>query len=136
MTTEVEKPNIIEPNVVLEDVTKRYEEKNPRNYDALTLARKKVEVAAMMKHWDKMSPAWLEMCWDFVENTSPERVAEIINTKEFEKPSTSDRQIKGGIIENAITVEEMTEEEVENREHRLNDFEIENKKNKLENNNI
>lgn len=109
----------VEDTLVVEDVLPRYKEPNPRNYDDLTLARKKVELKAMIAHYKDISPAWLEMCWDFVENTSKERIDEIIRTKEFEKPSSVKRDYAGGIIENAITVTTRTPEELMLREQGL-----------------
>ena len=126
MTIEIEAPL-----KTLEDELPRYKETNPRNYDTLTLARKRTELKAMVAHYKDMSPAWLEMCWDFVENTSKERIAEIIQTKEFEKPCTSTRDMKGGIVKNAITITTRTPEEIAMREHMLNDYEIEANKSRV-----
>ena len=109
----------VEDALVVEDVLPRYKEPNPRNYDTLTLARKRTELKAMIAHYKDMSPAWLEMCWDFVENTSKERIQEIIDTKEFEKPPSVKRDYKGGIIENAIDVTTRTAEECMLREQGL-----------------
>lgn len=113
MTTEVENP------LVVEDVLPRYKESNPRNYDELTLARKRVELKAMIAHYKDMSPAWLEMCWDFVENTPKERINEIIETKEFEKKPNVKRDYAGGKIEGAIEIRERTPEELMLREQGL-----------------
>ena len=121
---------IIAPEKTIHDELPRYKETNPRNYDDLTLARKRTELKAMVAHYKDISPAWLEMCWDFVENTSKERIAEIIETKEFEKPCTSTRDMKGGIVKNAIDIRTRTAEELAMREHILNDYEIEANKNK------
>ena len=110
----------VDENVsVISDTLPRYKETNPRNYDTLTLARKRVELKAMIAHYGDMSPAWLEMCWDFVENTPKERITEIIDTKEFEKAPTKERNYKGGVIEDSIDIRTRTAEELMLREQGL-----------------
>tara|TARA_Y100000310_G_C20471268_1_gene710162 strand:- start:286 stop:702 length:417 start_codon:yes stop_codon:yes gene_type:complete len=105
--------------VPIEDVLPRYKETNPRNYDELTLARKRTELKAMIAHYKDMSPAWLEMCWDFVENTPKDRIDEIINNKEFEGKPTKERDYKGGVIKGSIDVRTRTPEELMLREQGL-----------------
>ena len=128
-TAEVENP------LVVEDVLPRYKESNPRNYDTLTLARKRTELKAMIGHYKDMSPAWLEMCWDFVENTPKERIQEIIDTKEFEKKPDVKRDYAGGVIKDAIEVTTRTPEELMLREQgllpELNDGSLDNSGNDL-----
>lgn len=123
---------IIQPEKTIHDELPKYKETNPRNYDTLTLARKRTELKAMVAHYSDVSPSWLEMCWDFVENTSKERIDEIIETKEFEKPCVSKRNMKGGIIKNGIDIRTRTDAELNMREHMLNDYEIEANKKELE----
>ena len=132
MTAKVES-NLIEPEIILSDVLPRYKETNPRNYDTLTLVRKRTELKAMIAHYKDISPAWLEMCWDFHQNTSEERMKEIIDTKEFEKPCITKRNMRGGVLKNSINITTRTPEELSMRENMINDFEIEeNKKKELE----
>mgnify|MGYP003627820517 CR=1 FL=1 len=124
---------IVENDVELNDVLPKYKEPNPRNYTEMQLARKRLETRQMVKQYPEVSPQWIGWCWDFIENTSKERIAEIIETKEFEnRPQKEGRQSKGGQIYDAITKTTRTEEEVKDREYMINDFEkIEGRQNPL-----
>lgn len=123
--TEIVEPQmeIVENQLEVKDVLPKYKETNPRNYNEEQLARKRLETKDLMKHYPDMSPAWIEMVWDYVENTPKERIDEIIRTKEFETKPQKKRQSKGGKIFNAISVRTRTEEELKDREFPMNDFE-------------
>ena len=114
---------IIPNDLEVKDVIPKYVEPNPRGYTELQLAKKRAETADLLLHHPTLSPAWLAMIWDFVVNTPKERIEEIINNKEFEKPSKSGRDVKGGIIKGAVTVRTRTEEELKDRYNPINDFE-------------
>ena len=49
----------------------------------------------MMKMYPKLNPLWADLIWNFCHRTPKERIREIIDNKEWEKPSQANYQ-KGG----------------------------------------
>jgi len=102
--------NTSEP--VIADIP-RHQMKNPRNFTPIQLAKKDKELKEMQRVYPKTSPAWLEMVWDFVETKGEEAIKDIIDNKRFEVPPTKCRDVKGGVIKDAVSVERKTEEELQ-----------------------
>ena len=66
----------------------------------------------MMKMYPKINPLWADIIWNFCHRTPKERLREIIDNKEFEKPPTKEYQ-KGGIFKGCTVEEKEPEEEPE-----------------------
>jgi len=59
------------------------------------IRQRDVDTYEMMKMYPKLNPLWADLIWNFCHRTSKERVREIIDNKEWEKPSEKD-YLKGG----------------------------------------
>lgn len=79
----------------------RYEKPNKFNYDDLTLARKNKEMRELIRDFPDVSPFYIEMFWDLLENASPEEKEKM---KEWKKSKPKPRP-KGGEIVGAVTIE-------------------------------
>jgi len=71
----------------------------------------------MMKMYPKLNPLWADLIWNFCHRTPKERIREIIDNKEFEKPSQKNYQ-KGGTYVGGFV--EDKEEIVEDKEEIIN----------------
>jgi len=60
----------------------------------------------MMKMYPKLNPLWADLIWNFVHKTPHERVREIIDNKEWEKPAQKEYgkggTYVGGTVEDKI----------------------------------
>ena len=64
----------------------------------------------MMKMYPKLNPLWADLIWNFVHRTPKERIREIIDNKEWEKPPEKEYQ-KGGTYLGGIIEEKENENE-------------------------
>ena len=93
-----------------EEFTRTNYATNAKGLTQEEIERRDVETAEMMKLYPKLNPLWCDLIWNFVHRTPKERVREIIDNKEWEKPSEKNYQ-KGGTYLGA-TIEEKPEEEI------------------------
>ncbi len=81
----------------------RYQEENPYNYTALQLAKRKKAMLDMKKDYPNLPEAWLEMVYDYHENTDVEEVERIISEGEWESVGKFSNDMGGvlkcGVIE-------------------------------------
>ena len=81
----------------------RHKAANPYNYDALTLAKRQLEINAATKDFPHIPKHTIEIAWDTTHNIGTDKMNEIIKNKEWEtKPK--DRP-KAGVY-NTMTIEE------------------------------
>ena len=64
----------------------RHTPDNPYKYTNLQLAQRTKALRDMARDYPNLPYGWLEMCYDFVENTHSDEVKEIINSKKWEGP--------------------------------------------------
>jgi hypothetical protein len=62
----------------------------------------------MMKMYPKINPLWADLIWNYCHRTPKERIREIIDNKEWEKPSQKDYK-KGGIYLGGIVEDKEAE---------------------------
>ena len=62
----------------------------------------------MMKMYPKINPLWADLIWNYCHRTPKERIREIIDNKEWEKPSEKDYK-KGGIYLGGIVEDKEAE---------------------------
>jgi hypothetical protein len=62
--TDIDENEIITPTPI-EDMP-RHEGTNPLCYDAITLARREMEIKAIMKDYPNETPTNIQMAWDFI----------------------------------------------------------------------
>ncbi len=77
------------------------------NGDKLSLAERKQrekDVKELQIMYPNLPPLWLDLVWNFWNSKSESEIQEIIDSKEWEKASTSFRD--GGVIKDCITVED------------------------------
>jgi len=80
------------------------------NGDNLSLAERKKreqDVKELQKMYPNLPALWLDLVWNFWNSKTEEEITSIIDSKEWEKPSTKFKE--GGILENCITVEDKVE---------------------------
>ena len=61
----------------------RHKPENPYNYDNLQLAKRKKALLDMKKDYPLLPEGWLEMVYDFNENTPQEEVEDIIKNDKW-----------------------------------------------------
>ena len=71
-------------SVEIGDEIPRHEPENPYNYTPLQLATRKKALRDLQKDYPSLTYAWLEMVYDWHENTPKEEIERIINNKVFE----------------------------------------------------
>ena len=77
---------------------------NDMNFDTETLQRRNNDMKEMQKLYPKMTPAWLEMAWNFCEITPKEEQDRIIKEKLWEgKPEK--KRGTGGLLIDAMSIE-------------------------------
>ena len=64
-----------------------HQAENPYNYTKIQLARRTKDVKELEKHYPSLPPSWLDMVWDYCENTDPEELQRVIESGQFEGPS-------------------------------------------------
>ena len=77
---------------------------NDMGFDTQTLQRRNNDMKEMQKAYPNMTPAWLEMAWNFCEITPKEEQDRIIKDKLWEgKPDK--KKDTGGLINDAMSIE-------------------------------
>ena len=95
--------------ITLDDEFKREKKyTNSCGFDDDVLRRRDNEMKELVKLYPNMCSSWLELAWNYCEMTPKEEQDRIIASKEFEKPSTSKRDV-GGVMKQAIKIETVEE---------------------------
>lgn len=92
--TEVEEPTVTKFKTIDEEFTRTNRHINDMGFDARTLARRANDMKQLARDFPTLTPAMLEMAWNFCEITPQEEHDRIINGKLWEnKPK---QRITGG----------------------------------------
>ena len=77
---------------------------NAKGFTQEEIQQRDRDTYEMMKMYPKINPLWADLIWNYCHRTPKERVREIIDNGEWEKPSKKDYQkggtYLGGVIEN------------------------------------
>ena len=90
----------------------RHKAANPYNYDALTLAKRQLEINAAARDYPHIPKHTIEMAWDPTHNLGEAKMNEIIENKEWE--GAPKKRPKPGVY-NTMTIEDPPPEEEEPR---------------------
>ena len=85
-------------SLAIEEAIPRHTPSNPYNYTNTQLAQRKKALLDMRKDYPTIPEGWLEMAYDFNENTPQEEVEEIINTDKWSKPGQFSNVAGGSIV--------------------------------------
>ena len=80
----------------------RHKAENPFNYTDLELAKRKKGIIDAIKDYPHISPAWIEMAYDIVENNDFDELK-----KKIDESKPKERE-NGGILNN-VTIENKSE---------------------------
>lgn len=87
-----------------DEFTRQKKYPNDMGFDTETLQRRNNDMKEMQKAYPNMTPAWLEMAWNFCEITPKEEQDKIIKNKLWEgKPDK--KKDTGGLIKDAMSIE-------------------------------
>ena len=73
-------------SLAIDEAIPRHVEANPLNYTKLQLAARKKALLDMRKDYPTLPEGWLEMAYDFHENTPKEEIEDIINSGKWDAP--------------------------------------------------
>lgn len=73
------------------------------------IARRTNDVKELQEKYPQLPYLWLDMLWNFWNEKGEEEVQKIIDSKEWEKPSTR-AYAQGGLVKDCIRVEEKNNE--------------------------
>jgi len=93
--TEVEEPTKIIMKTIDEEFPRTNKYINDMGFDARTLARRANEMKQLEKDYPTLTPAMLEMAWNFCEITPQEEHDKIINGKLWENQKPKNRVLGG-----------------------------------------
>ena len=82
---------------------------NAKNLSKMDIARRKNDVKELQEKYPQLPSLWLDMLWNFWNEKGEEEVQKIIDSGEWEKPPKH-AYAQGGLIKDAITVEEKNNE--------------------------
>ena len=93
------------PTKHLDDEFPRYDnaQDNWLRYTKAELAAKEKHLKEMARDYPNLPESWLELVYDFGKQKGEEELARIIESGQFEKPSTKGRDF-GGVIKGAIGI--------------------------------
>lgn len=66
--------------------------------------KREEDVKELEKMYPNLPSLWLDLLWNFWNSKSETEIQHLIDSKEWEKPST--KFVNGGVIKDCITVEE------------------------------
>lgn len=93
-------------NLTIDDeFTRTMKQTNDMGFDLATLQKRKNDMKELERLYPKMTPAWLEMAWNFCEITPKEEQDRIIKEGLWEGKPKKVRDM-GGILKNAMTIEQ------------------------------
>jgi hypothetical protein len=96
--------NNISTKTIDDEFTRQAKYSNDMGFDTETLQRRNNDMKELQKLYPNMTPAWLEMCWNFCEQTPKEEQDRIIKEKLWEgKPEN--KRATGGLLIDAMTIE-------------------------------
>lgn len=98
------------PKTIDEEFERSNHTPNAKGLSEDQIRRRDVQTAEMMKLYPKINPLWADLIWNFCE-MNPEEAKRVMDSKEWEGPSTIGRDFKGGTIPNALTIENGDSEE-------------------------
>ena len=84
-------------SLAIDEAIPRHQPDNPYNYSNLQIAQRKKALLDMKKDYPNIPDGWLEMAYDYHENTPKEEIEEIINTDKWSKPGQFSKT-KGGTL--------------------------------------
>lgn len=88
-------PEIIYNKSIDEEFKRSNHATNAKGLTQQEIEQRDRDTYEMMKMYPKINPLWADLIWNFCHRTPQERVREIIDNKEWEKPSEKDYK-KGG----------------------------------------
>ena len=77
---------------------------NAKGLTQIEIEQRDRDTYEMMKMNTKLNPLWADLIWNFCHRTPQERVREIIDNKEWEKPSEKE-YLKGGTYKGCVIEE-------------------------------
>jgi hypothetical protein len=92
----------------ISEVIPRHVEENPYNYTPLEKAERSKAMKDMARDYPNLPHSWLEMVYDFWKHTPVERVEEIVNNGEWDKPGRFSNS-SGGTIHTMTILDKDTE---------------------------
>ena len=96
--------NSIFTQTIDDEFTRQKKYANDMGFDTETLQRRNNDMKEMQKLYPNMTPAWLEMAWNFCEQTPKEEQDRIIKEKLWEgKPEN--KRGTGGLLVDAMSIE-------------------------------
>ena len=84
-------------SLAIDEAIPRHQPENPHNYSKVQLAQRKKALLDMKKDYPNIPDGWLEMAYDFHENTPAEEIDTIINSGKWEVPGQFSKS-KGGTL--------------------------------------
>jgi hypothetical protein len=85
-------------SLAIDETIPRHIPENAYNYSNLQLAQRKKALLDMKKDYPHIPEAWLEMAYDFHENTPKEEIEEIINSDKWSKPGQFSNNQGGTLV--------------------------------------
>tara|TARA_R110000765_G_scaffold339362_1_gene429512 strand:- start:149 stop:487 length:339 start_codon:yes stop_codon:yes gene_type:complete len=96
--------NNITTKTIDDEFTRQNKYPNDMGFDIQTLQRRTNDMKEMEKLYPNMTPAWLEMAWNFCEQTPKEEQDRIIREKLWEGKPENPKDT-GGLMSNAMSIE-------------------------------
>lgn len=83
--------------LAIDEVLPRHVEENPFNYTNVQMAQRKKALLDMKKDYPSLPDGWLEMVYDFHEQTPKEEIETIMNQDKWKAPGMFSKS-KGGTL--------------------------------------
>ena len=85
-------------SLAIDEAIPRHQPDNPLNYSDLQMAHRKKALLDMKKDYPNLPDGWLEMAYDYHENTPKEEVEEIINSGKWSVPGMFSNNEAGTLV--------------------------------------
>ena len=85
-------------SVSIDEEIPRYEAPNPYNYSKTQLAKRSKALRDMQRDYPHLPESWLEMVYDYNENTSQDEVERIINEGKWEAAGKFSKVTGGTLV--------------------------------------
>ena len=85
-------------SVSISEEIPRYEAPNPYNYTKTQLAKRSKALRDMQRDYPNLPESWLEMVYDFHENTDQQEVERIINEGKWENAGMFSKVTGGTLV--------------------------------------